>query len=463
ATMSEITVTDMRPRTLRGYGEIDTSTADAVERACDDLEHALQEFERVIAARAESIEDRIARLEEVPFDPRLLDHMARLIRTYGFVEFRPALQSLVSRLEERTFNIALFGRVSSGKSSLLNALLGAPLLPVGVTPITAVPTRVRSGLPARIRVRLEEESPRELPLDQLAEFVSEERNPRNRKRVSRIDVVCPSQRLPEGVEFVDTPGIGALATQGASETFAYLPRADIAVLLIDIGSSVGSDELMLLRLLFDAAVPVRIALSKADLVDADARARMQRYVAETLQKELGNVPAVSVVSSVPEGASLLDAWLKNEIEPMLAESGKRRLQSINRIGEMLRENLLRRLRIEIRELPGRPAGASEVQVEEARKSLRRLQERFQGVADRLRAEWHHVLEDAAEEVAIGWRAHRKPVPARPIVSRLLHDAMLHVRREFATEFANLKTVLLATAGDNEQLQQMMRESWPAME
>src|SRR5581483_8103131 len=156
ATMSEITVTDMRPRTLRGYGEIDTSTADAVERACDDLEHALQEFERVIAARAESIEDRIARLEEVPFDPRLLDHMARLIRTYGFVEFRPALQSLVSRLEERTFNIALFGRVSSGKSSLLNALLGAPLLPVGVTPITAVPTRVRSGLPARIRVRLED-------------------------------------------------------------------------------------------------------------------------------------------------------------------------------------------------------------------------------------------------------------------------------------------------------------------
>jgi hypothetical protein len=44
--------------------------------------------------------------------------------------------------QAKSFEIALFGRVSSGKSSLLNAVLETNLLPIGVTPVTAVPTRI---------------------------------------------------------------------------------------------------------------------------------------------------------------------------------------------------------------------------------------------------------------------------------------------------------------------------------
>ncbi|HUJ15656.1 MAG TPA: dynamin family protein [Thermoanaerobaculia bacterium] len=458
ATMSAISVDDMRAGSLRGYGHIDDETARAIDNACDDLEHTLEELDRFVIARGESIEERIERLENVSFDTGLLAQMANVIRSYGFVEFRPALQSLVRRLEEKTFNIALFGRVSAGKSSLLNALLGAPLLPVGVTPITAIPARVRSGSPARILVRFEEGQPQELPIEQLREFASEEFNPDNRKRVSRLDVICPSTRVPEGVEFVDTPGIGALATGGAAETFAYLPRADIAVVLIDIGSSIGSDELMILRLLVDAAIPVRIALSKGDLVDGGSRERMQRYVIEAVRKELGTAPPVSVVSSVPQGAALLDAWLKSEIEPLLAESGRLRVQSINRIGEALRENLVARLEIEMRGAGGGAADSS--QADEGRLAIGRLRDRFQGVPDRIRAEWRQVLEDAAAEIAASWKAHRKPVAARPVLSRLLHEAMLHVRREYASEFGSLKKTLTAAAAGHEQL---LRDSWPAQE
>ena len=58
---------------------------------------------------------------------------------------RQRIDSLASRLEDNNLELALFGRVSSGKSSLLNALLSTDVLPVGINPITAVPTKLEYG------------------------------------------------------------------------------------------------------------------------------------------------------------------------------------------------------------------------------------------------------------------------------------------------------------------------------
>ena len=45
---------------------------------------------------------------------------SRIVNIHGFVEFRPTLTMIVDRLEAKSFEIAVFGRVSSGKSLLLN-------------------------------------------------------------------------------------------------------------------------------------------------------------------------------------------------------------------------------------------------------------------------------------------------------------------------------------------------------
>ena len=73
----------------------------------------------------------------------LLAKIERIVTERGLVEFRSTIASITDRLEDQSLEIAVFGRVSSGKSSLLNAILGEEILPVGVTPITAVPTRLR--------------------------------------------------------------------------------------------------------------------------------------------------------------------------------------------------------------------------------------------------------------------------------------------------------------------------------
>jgi GTP-binding protein EngB required for normal cell division len=173
---------------------------------------------------------------------------------------------ILDRLESKAFEIALFGRVSSGKSSLLNYIVQSDVLPVGVNPITAVPTRLAYGAEPKLLVWFAHKSSEQVDIARLPEFVTEELNPANSKHITRITVALPSARLRDGVVLVDTPGLGSLATAGAVETLAYLPRCDLGVVLIDAGSTLTEDDLGTIRALYEAGVPASVLLSKADLL-----------------------------------------------------------------------------------------------------------------------------------------------------------------------------------------------------
>ena len=105
-----------------------------------------------------------------------------------------------------------------------------------------------------------------LTIARLPEFVAEQFNPGNQKHVTKILVHLDSPRLRDGVIFVDTPGLGSLATRGAAETIAYLPRCDLGVVLIDAGSTLTPDDLQTIQILYEAAIPATVLLSKADIL-----------------------------------------------------------------------------------------------------------------------------------------------------------------------------------------------------
>jgi hypothetical protein len=66
------------------------------------------------------------------------------------------LSSLKDRLREGRFHLAVLGQFKRGKSTLLNALISEPILPVSVIPLTAVPTFIHFGSVPTIRVKYNE-------------------------------------------------------------------------------------------------------------------------------------------------------------------------------------------------------------------------------------------------------------------------------------------------------------------
>jgi hypothetical protein len=129
---------------------------------------------------------------------RLL-RLATLAEQLGASRLSEEARELAARISEGRFYVACLGQFKRGKSTLINALIGEPLLPVGYVPVTAVPTVVRFGDPPRARTQGREGSWREIAVSDLQQYVSEEHNPENTKCVAGVEVFVPSPLLAAGM------------------------------------------------------------------------------------------------------------------------------------------------------------------------------------------------------------------------------------------------------------------------
>jgi GTP-binding protein EngB required for normal cell division len=340
-TFIRIAFEECTPDRMRGYGELPLSRVHELNGIVGEMTVAVEKLQQYLAqGLGEDLQARLNRLASTRDEINLLKDLERIINNHGFVEFRPVVSMILDRLEHQIFEIALFGRVSSGKSSLLNYIAGEDVLPVGVNPITAIPTRLAFGKEPRLSIWFAHKPSERAAISRLAEFVTEQLNPANSKHVTRITVELPSERLRDGVMLVDTPGLGSLATAGAVETLAYLPRCDLGVVLVDAGATLTEDDLGTIRALYESGVPASVLLSKADVLTPEDQAQASEYIANHIRNALELNLSVHPVSVKPESSFLLDRWLQREILPLLDRHQQLAQESIRRKIGALRESVV---------------------------------------------------------------------------------------------------------------------------
>ncbi len=337
----DIAIEELKPSYMRGSGTVPDDVAEELNGVVHELRSVAQSMERYLRQElGTNLEARLKKLEHAGHDMALLQTIETVITRHGLIEFRPRIASLASRLEDNNLEVALFGRVSSGKSSLLNALLETDVLPVGVNPITAVPTRLRYGSVLRAEVTYATGRSEEITIDEFRNLVSEAGNPGNQRNVARAIVEIPSPRLSQGIVLVDTPGLGSLARRGAAETMAYLPACDLAILLIDAGATLNDEDIGTLRLLYEGGIPAILLLSKADLLaDADL-GRAASYIETQVQSELGLKVHIEPVSALAGHVRLLDRFFEKELLPRFQQARSLREASVARKIGALRESLI---------------------------------------------------------------------------------------------------------------------------
>lgn len=348
-TFVDIAVEELKPDYMRGYGEVPSAAAIELNGIAGELRGLVRQLDQYLMHGAgENLQQRLEKLEQTEDEVVLIRKLEKIITDQGLVEFRSTLSMILDRLEDNGFEIAIFGRVSSGKSSLLNSILETDVLPVGVMPITAVPTRIAYGTSLAVDVWFANRSPERCDISRLPEFVTEQLNPGNEKHVTRILVQVPSPRLRDGITFVDTPGLGSLATRGAVETLAYLPRCDLGVVLVDAGSTLTPDDLQTIQILYEATIPAMVLLSKADLLTAQDRLRVVEYVKSHIRAELNLDLTVHAVSVVKESKGLLAHWFQEDIAPLYSQRQELKTRSIRRKLGGLRQSVEIALRVRLR-------------------------------------------------------------------------------------------------------------------
>jgi GTP-binding protein EngB required for normal cell division len=360
-----------------------------------------------------------------------------------------AMMFVENALEEmRGQYVRGYGAVSP---RLLNALVGAPVLPTGILPMTSVPTRLRRGSEAAVHVTYAHGRTVSYGLERLGEFVTEAHNPGNEKRVARVLVDYPSDLLPAGVAFVDTPGLGSVASRGALQTFAYLPRCDHAVFLFDATAPLAEEDLALLAFLHEAGITTSVLLSKADLLSGDDLQRVQTYVASELHDRLGVAVGVRPVSVLRSHADLLRAWIAEDVVPLGTEAVSRRHQALVRKVEVLRAQAAAMLE-QRTALPGpRAPRASEAaaitsRLRDVSAALERSNRELLSLSERREAIVNAALASAGDKLADGFgRGDLSAESVEVELARPAHDEAKRVAHDLERLADDVRSALGAAA------------------
>ena len=171
-------------------------------------------------------------------------------------------------LDDGTIRVMVVGEFKQGKSSLVNALLNAPVCPVDDDVATSVPTVIRhADQPTANLIRGDDER-EPIEVDALPVYASELGNPGNELGLLAVEVGLPRSLLAGGITFVDTPGVGGLGSAHTAATVAALPTADVVLFVSDTSQELTRPEFEFLQAVIrnsaaDGSVPAGPATGPA--------------------------------------------------------------------------------------------------------------------------------------------------------------------------------------------------------
>lgn len=305
-----------------------------------------------------------------------LGALERLATELGATEIADEARSTAARVHERRFFVACLGQFKRGKSTLLNALVGARVLPAGVTPVTAVVTVLRHGRSIEARVRIGQEAWRHVEVGELSAYVSEAENPENAKNVTGVEVFVPSPLLSNGLCLVDTPGIGSVFEGNTEATRAFVPHVDAALVVLGADPPISGEELRLVETVAKEVRDFVFVLAKADRLRDDELKQAKAFTEGVLAKVApgATVLEVSAVEKVDRGEPTRD-WsrLTGALEVLARTRGAELVAAAERRGVARVAMTLERELGERREALLRPREESEQRLASLRASVKQAE------------------------------------------------------------------------------------------
>ncbi|MBN1338209.1 MAG: dynamin family protein [Bacteroidales bacterium] len=220
----------------------------------------------------------------------LIGEIARLSHLAGAPDLvSPVLQLLDE--ERKTIHIALLGQFKSGKSSLINSIIGESILPVGVVPVTAIVTRLQYGSEPKLTIRFSDKTEVSASFTDLPLYVTEKLNPGNHRNVSLAIVEHPLLEPVRNVSLVDTPGLNSFYRHNSETTLQWLPFTGAAMISISAERPLSEEDINLIKGTFLHCPHLALVITKTDLFTPAQIEEIKAHIAVSVSKIIpGEIP-----------------------------------------------------------------------------------------------------------------------------------------------------------------------------
>ncbi|GJP70481.1 hypothetical protein CLOP_g1417 [Closterium sp. NIES-67] len=235
------------------------------------------------------------------------------------------LEDSLARLGE-PFLVVVVGEFNSGKSSLVNALLGDAFLKVGVVPTTNEITLLRHhDLSPSSLLRARAATAASASAASAAAAGSQQGAEAGRAAARAVvgRVAVEEQRHPDGhmirflpadllkqMNVVDTPGTNVILERQQRLTEEFVPQADLVLFVLSADRPLTESEVSFLRYIRQWGKKVVFALNKVDALSSPADVReVQAFVTDNVRKLLAvdTVLCFPLASRLALAAKLLHA------------------------------------------------------------------------------------------------------------------------------------------------------------
>ncbi len=200
-----------------------------------------------------------------------LENLNRIIGEHGDDSLRLKINSALESLDN-LFLIVFMGEFSTGKSSIINALIGEKILEEGITPTTDRITLIKYG---------------EVKENIFSEGI--------------INISIPNTKF-KNTYLVDTPGTNVTIAQHKKITEDFIPKADIIFFTIGAERAVTGSEYEFIKFLKeDWKKNVVFLLNKIDITKDDEELKdLLEYTTNELKRLFGITPYVIPISAKME-------------------------------------------------------------------------------------------------------------------------------------------------------------------
>lgn len=194
------------------------------------------------------------------------------------------LQERIPKIEREQFSLVVLGEFNHGKSTFVNALLGSPVLPAGITPTTATINHLVYAKVPYARATLMDGTVYDVDPKALYEWVTVDGA--NNEQVRYVEVGWPAPILEDRVTLVDTPGVNDINETRAEITYQYIPQADLVLFLLDANQILKQSERIFLqqRLFRRSKDKLLFILGKSDLLTKEEQEEALTYCKKNLSK-----------------------------------------------------------------------------------------------------------------------------------------------------------------------------------